>query len=201
MASISVPATGEKIDDPAKVAEFLIPLGILHEEWPVEGRIGPDASAEEILTAYKPEIDRLKAGGGYVVADVINVTPETPGLEEMTAKFDKEHTHVEDEIRFTVRGHGVFWINTEGAVPVFAIEVGPGDLIKVPAGARHWFHLCDDKTIRCIRLFKDPAGWTPDYLNDGIHGEHPPVCWGPSYLPAQGILTEGEEPIDGSVKI
>ena len=186
MASISIPSTGERIDSAEAICDFLRPHGIWHESWAVEGRVTDDATPEEILAEYEPEIERLKARGGFVTADVINVTPETPGLDEMIAKFDKEHTHSEDEVRFTVRGHGVFWVHPQGDAPVFAIEVGPGDLINVPTGTRHWFHLCNDRTIRCIRLFQEKAGWTPEYLDDGVHTDHPPVCWGSSYLQGEG---------------
>ena len=186
MASVKIPANEQRIDDPAKITEFLAPYGIWHESWPVEGRVGAEATPEEILAAYEPEIERLKERGGFVTADVVSVTPDTPGLEEMLAKFDKEHTHSEDEVRFTVRGHGVFWVNPEGEDPVFAIEVGPGDLINVPTGTRHWFHLCGDKTIRCIRLFQETSGWTPEYMDSGLHVDHPPVCWGGNYLAGEG---------------
>ena len=46
-----------------------------------------------------------------MTADVINVTPETPGLDAMLEKFSKEHTHTEDEVRFTVKGGGIFHIH------------------------------------------------------------------------------------------
>ncbi|MGB0717399.1 MAG: hypothetical protein ACPGXK_16090, partial [Phycisphaerae bacterium] len=65
---------------------------------------------------------------------------------------------------------------------VFAVQVGPGDLINVPRGTKHWFNLCDDRQIRCIRLFQDPGGWTPHYIEDGVHAGYQPVCWGPTYL-------------------
>lgn len=196
MATVKVPASDRQIDDSTEIAAFLKPYGIWHERWEVEGRIGSDAEADEILSAYAPEIDRLKQAGGYVTADVINVSPETPGLDEMLARFDKEHTHSEDEVRFTVRGHGVFWINPAGDDPVFAIEVGVGDLINVPNGTRHWFHLCSDRTIRCIRLFQDTSGWTPEYLEGGLHTEHPPVCWGPNFVGAEaGSAALGDGPV------
>ncbi len=196
MATLSIPATGQELNDAETISEFLRPYGIWHESWEVEGRIGKDATNEEILEAYKPEIERLKQAGAFVTADVINVTPDTPGLEEMLARFDKEHTHSEDEVRFTVQGKGVFWINPEGPDPVFAIQVGAGDLINVPMGTKHWFHLCDDKTIRCIRLFQDKSGWTPEYLPEGLHSNHPPVCWGPNYLP-----TDKASDLEGPVKL
>lgn len=185
MARVTVHDEDRRIEDPQEITAFLKPFGIWYEKWDVEGRIGADATNEDILEAYAPEIDRLKQQGGYVTADVINVTPETEGLEAMLNKFNKEHTHSEDEVRFTVRGGGIFHIRPEGG-PVFAIQVESGDLIGVPAGARHWFDLCDDQMIRCIRLFQDPAGWTPHYVDDGVHQNYTPLCWGPNYLPTEG---------------
>ena len=195
MARITIQDENRRIEDVNEIREFLEPFGIWYEKWDVEGRIGPDASNEEILEAYKPEIERLKAECGFVTADVINVTPETPGLDDMLAKFDKEHTHSEDEVRFTVKGSGVFHINPENG-PVFSITVESGDLVNVPNGTQHWFNLCTDKTIRCIRLFEDVSGWTPHYMEDGVHTNYAPLCMGPSYLES-----EGDGGIDSVVKL
>ncbi|MCA9240431.1 MAG: cupin domain-containing protein [Planctomycetales bacterium] len=192
MATVTIAGEDRRIEDPVQVREFLAPFGICYENWDVAGRLGEDPSNEEILATYAPEIERLKQAGGYVTADVINVSPDTPGLDAMLAKFDKEHTHSEDEVRFTVAGRGVFWVHPPGG-PVFSIEVTSGDLINVPAGTKHWFHLCEDRQIRCIRLFQDPSGWTPEYIPCGIHTEHAPVCWGPSYLPKQDDLPKAVE--------
>lgn len=193
MATITVSNDNRKINAPAVITEFLAPFGIWYENWPVEGRLAADATSEQILAEYAPEIERLKQRGGYVTADVINVAPDTPNLDAMLAKFDKEHTHSEDEVRFTVEGRGVFWVHpNEG--PVFSIEVEAGDLINVPAGTQHWFHLCDDRRIRCIRLFEDTAGWTPEYVDGAVQGEHPPVCWGESFL-------AGETQVEPVVKL
>lgn len=41
-----------------------------------------------------------------MVADVIDVDPETPNLEAMLAKFSREHWHNEDEVRFIFEGRG-----------------------------------------------------------------------------------------------
>lgn len=214
MACITIAETGRRLTDTEAIRGFLQPHRIWYEQWDVGGRIGPGATDTEVLAAYTPEIRRLKELGGYATADVINVTPETPGLDAMLARFDKEHTHSEDEVRFTVAGRGVFWINPAGATReasthgrrggsappaganpgVFAIEVSAGDLINVPAGVRHWFHLCDDRTIRCIRLFEDPGGWTPEYLQEGAHTRHAPLCWGPSYLRVDRSIKQVVEP-------
>lgn len=181
MARIRVQDENQEITDRKEIREFLKPFGIVYEKWDVEGRIGPEATNEEILDAYAPEIDRLKEQDGFVTADVINVTPETPGLDAMLAKFNKEHTHSEDEVRFTIKGSGLFHIHPDNA-PVFAIQVESGDLISVPTGTQHWFDLCDDRTIRCIRLFEDTSGWTPHYVDNPVHENYTPVCMGPTYL-------------------
>ena len=82
----------------------------------------PPAIAERLALAGELEqrgleIDRLKAEGGYVTADVIDVKPTTPGLEGMLAKFRREHWHDEDEVRFIIEGRGIFHIHPrEGAV-------------------------------------------------------------------------------------
>lgn len=188
MARVTIHDGERRLEDVTAIREFLAPFGIWYEHWDVEGRIGPEATNEEILQAYAPEIDRLKATGGYVTADVINVTPATPGLDQMLAKFSKEHTHSEDEVRFTVKGGGIFHIHPDNG-PVFAVQVESGDLINVPAGTKHWFDLCDDRTIRCIRLFLDPAGWAPHYVAESVHEKYPPICWGPQYVRAEGAAT------------
>lgn len=188
MAVVTIPTENKRIEDPQEIAAFLAPLGIFYERWDVEGeRVDPDASNEDILSAYKPEIDRLKESGGYVTADVINVTADTPNLQAMLDKFNKEHTHSEDEIRFIVKGRGVFHINPDNG-PVFAIQTDAGDLINVPKGTRHWFDLCEERAIRAIRLFMDPSGWTPEYIEAGVHADYTPVCWGPKFLGPQADL-------------
>ena len=156
-----------------------------YERWTPAHPVADDAPAEEILKAYAREIDELKTRGGYVTADVIDVNPATPGLEEMLAKFKSEHWHDEDEVRFIIAGRGLFHIHsTHGAV--LAIEVEAGDLIRVPRGTLHWFNLCEDRRIRAIRLFQDKAGWTPNYTGSQVDQSFLPVCFGATHFSASG---------------
>ena len=185
MAIVTVPAEGRRISDPAEITTFLAAHGIHYDTWPLEDRVDPAAPAEAILAAYAPEIDELTRRGGFVPADVVDVYPDTPNLEVMLAKFAKEHTHTEDEVRFILQGRGVFHVNPVDR-PVFGIEVWAGDLISVPLGTRHWFDLCTDRRIRAIRLFQDTSGWTPHYLPDGVHAGYEPLCLGPAWVPGAG---------------
>lgn len=190
MAILRIPSEDRVIDDVESIRSFLLPHGIHYDRWAVAGRIDRDASQEEILAAYEPEVTALKERGGYITADVVNVTPDMPNLQEMLDKFNKEHRHAEDEVRFIVKGRGIFYIHPENGDPVYSIEVEEGDLINVPAGTKHWFDLCADRSIRAIRLFKEKAGWTPLYTGDEIAIGYQPLCFGPNFMSAKGIHIE-----------
>jgi len=182
MGIIRIPEEGRTISDAAAMSAFLAQYGIEYERWTPYARLEAGIPGEGVLAAYASKIDELKARGGYVTADVIDVKPETPGLDAMLAKFNSEHWHDEDEVRMIVEGRGLFHIHPPNAA-VFAIEVEAGDLIRVPKGTHHWFDLCGDRRIRAIRLFQDVSGWTPHYTNSGVDRGFQPVCFGPAYFP------------------
>jgi 1,2-dihydroxy-3-keto-5-methylthiopentene dioxygenase len=181
MAVLQIPEEKRTLTDKVEIAEYLGKIGIDYEIWAPSQPLSADATQEDILAAYSADIEQLKTRGGYVTADVINVTAQTPGLDAMLAKFRREHTHSEDEVRFVVQGRGIFHINPKTS-PVVGIEVEPGDLIRVPGGTLHWFNLCSDKEIRCIRLFLDPAGWAPSYSESGVDANFEPVCLGRAFI-------------------
>jgi 1,2-dihydroxy-3-keto-5-methylthiopentene dioxygenase len=178
---VRVPGEGRTITDKAEATTYLAGIDIDYETWEPSHPLAADASNDAILGAYSAEIDKLKTRGGYVTADVINVTPETPGLDEMLARFNREHWHDEDEVRFIIQGRGIFHVHPRNA-PVVAIEVQAGDLIRVPRGTWHWFDLCGDRQIRAIRLFQEKAGWTPQYTDSGVDRGFEPVCLGPAFV-------------------
>jgi 1,2-dihydroxy-3-keto-5-methylthiopentene dioxygenase len=183
MATVRIPDEQRTLTDQDEVTRYLATLGIEYERWPGAERVPAQAAPEEVLSAYAPEIEQLKARGGYVTADVIDVTAQTPNLEAMLDKFRTEHWHDEDEVRFIVRGRGLFHVHPRDAGPVIAIEVEAGDLIRVPRGTWHWFDLCGDRDIRAIRLFQDKSGWTPHYTESGTDRGYQPLCMGPTYIP------------------
>ena len=180
MAVVKIPAEETTLTDPRDVTAFLETRGIEYEQWTPNRELPEDASAEDVLAAYSEQIGALKARGGYVTADVIDVKADTPNLDAMLAKFSREHWHDEDEVRFIIEGRGLFHIHADSGV--FVLEVGKGDLIRVPRGTHHWFDLCVEKRIRAIRLFQDPSGWTPHYTDSGIDRGFQPLCFGPTYV-------------------
>jgi 1,2-dihydroxy-3-keto-5-methylthiopentene dioxygenase len=186
MAAVTIHNENRTLRDEQSIRECLKTFGIDYERWAPAHDVTADASAADVLSAYAKEIDDLKTRGGYVTADVIDVTPETPGLDEMLAKFDREHWHDEDEVRFVIAGHGLFHIHAEASV--VAIEVEAGDLLRVPKGTRHWFNLCGDRRIRAIRLFQDTSGWTPHYTGSEVDRNYQPMCLGTSFLPQTEVV-------------
>lgn len=107
-------------------------------------------------------IEAVKREHGYVDEDFVELGPGTPDLEAICAKFDREHFHTEDEVRFVVSGAGVFDVRDE-ADRWIRIEVSEGDMIVIPAHTHHRFHLTEAKQIRCMRLFANRDGWAPMY--------------------------------------
>ena len=184
MALLRIPALEMTIKEADRIKEYLAGVGIGYERWNTDHDLSDQTPAEKILEAYAKEIEVLNASGGYVAADVIDINAETPNLQVMLDKFNKEHWHDEDEVRFMIEGHGMFHINPKTS-PVVAIEVEKGDLIRVPAGTLHWFDVCADRRIRVIRLFQDAAGWTPHYTENGVEKGYMPVCFGFNFIPQQ----------------
>ena len=186
MALLKIPDEDRTLTDGDSVRGFLAEYGIEYERAGSAPGLSSTSTSDEILAAWAPKLDALKARGGYVVADVIDVKPETPNLDAMLKRFSSEHWHDEDEVRLIVEGRGLFHIHPPGK-PVFALEVEAGDLIRVPRGTHHWFDLCGEKRIRAIRLFQDPFGWTPHYTESGEDTKFQPLCFGPAYIPSARV--------------
>lgn len=169
MAIVTKQSTGESVTDPARITALLAEHGIVFERWDIsryDAGVRPAGVDEQahILAAFADEVAAISKARGYTAADVIALTPATPNLDAICAKFDKEHTHSEDEVRFVVHGRGVFAVRGRDG-EFYDVEVHPGDLLAVPEGTRHYFTLCEDRTIQCIRLFTDPSGWVANYVD------------------------------------
>jgi|SRR5450432_697456 1,2-dihydroxy-3-keto-5-methylthiopentene dioxygenase len=199
MAVLRISEENRIVKDHEAIRAYLANMGIEYQRWELLSDDLADATSDQILAAYATQIEELKCRGGYVTADVIDVNASTPGLDAMLSRFNIEHRHDEDEVRFIIAGRGLFHIHAPTG-PVVAIEVEAGDLIRVPRGTRHWFDLCGDRRIRAIRLFQDSAGWTPQYTGSGVDRDYDPVCWGPRYLPPQPASGQGLPSNSGPAK-
>ncbi len=165
------------ITDPVEIRAHLAPFGIQYDQWKLHPDIDAASSGDAILAAYRDQIEQVSKEGGFTKVDVVDVNPSTPGLDAMLARFSNEHWHDEEEVRFTVHGRGLYHVHVPNG-PVAAPEVQPGDMIRVPRGTLHWFDLCGDRTIKSVRFFQDPSGWTPHYTGSALEQQHQPLCFG-----------------------
>jgi 1,2-dihydroxy-3-keto-5-methylthiopentene dioxygenase len=170
MAKVRFHDTNEYITDKEEVVAFLNSQEVIYEYWGVD-RLDDnlrnnynltDEEKQQIIEAFKPEIDDISARRGYITADIVVLSENTPNLDALLKKFDHEHHHTDDECRFCVDGHGIFAIKGKDG-RYFDVELEPGDLISVPSYYRHYFTLMEDRKIKAIRLFVTPAGWEAIY--------------------------------------
>lgn len=171
MAVIRFVETNERIENAEEISKYLETQGIIYENWDITKLQGelqqnyevtPERS-EAILNVFKPEIDALSAKRGYKSSDIVVLSKATPNIEDLLVKFQDEHHHTEDEVRFVVDGEGVFTIKGPNDGVYFDVVLYPGDLISVPANIRHWFTLTDLRKVKAIRIFESKDGWVAVY--------------------------------------
>jgi 1,2-dihydroxy-3-keto-5-methylthiopentene dioxygenase len=167
--------TGETLTDVGAIAAELAPLNIGLNAWSTGTEVQSllakqtltDDEKEQVLVGLDHYFERLKADLGYTSRDLIVLHPEVPNLEVLLAKFDKVHTHADDEVRYIVDGEGVFGFVRPDASQV-ELTVQAGEYINVPAGTEHWFYLTPSRRVKAVRYFAGTEGWTPDYTDTPI---------------------------------
>jgi 1,2-dihydroxy-3-keto-5-methylthiopentene dioxygenase len=159
------------IRDPETIADALWDVGVLFERWTAAQAFTPDASQEEVISAYQSSMNRLIDRYEFRTTDVISLRPDHPDKVKLREKFLSEHTHAEFEVRFFVEGKGLFYLHPDDRV--FLVLCEQGDLLSVPAGVKHWFDMGEHPDFRCIRLFSDPEGWIAHYTGNPIAERFP----------------------------
>ena len=162
---------GETTTDPAVIAATLGGLGVQYERWHAYRPLATDAGQDEVLEAYRDEIERLNADHGFQSVDVVSLGPDHPDKVTLRRKFLAEHTHEDFEIRFFVDGRGLFYLHLDGQV--FLVLCERGDLISVPANTTHWFDMGVNPCFKCIRFFTTPEGWLADFTGSDIASRFP----------------------------
>jgi 1,2-dihydroxy-3-keto-5-methylthiopentene dioxygenase len=125
------------------------------------------AEKEQVLTALDSYFEQLKSTAGYQSRDLIALHPEIPNLDEMLAKFDRIHTHADDEVRYIIDGEGIFgFVRPDGSQVELTVQLE--EYINVPAGTEHWFYLTPARRVKAVRYFIDTEGWVPQYTGKEI---------------------------------
>lgn len=167
----------ERTDRPDEIREALSPLNVQFEQWELGRQLAPDASSDDVLAAYRPEVDRICAQGGFRLVDVVRMKPDETDPQwpdkahAARTKFLSEHSHDEDEVRFFVEGSGCFYLHV--GAKVYAVVCEAGDLLWVPQGTSHWFDMGGQPEFTAIRFFEEEDGWIGNFLPDSIASGFP----------------------------
>lgn len=159
------------LTDHAAITARLAGIGVRFEQWATPHALQPGASQDEVIAAYRGDIDRLCVSEGYQAVDVVSLKPDHPDRAAFREKFLDEHTHSEDEVRFFVAGAGQFTLHVQHKV--YEVLCEQGDLISVPDGTRHWFDMSESPYFVAIRLFSNPEGWVASFTGEPIAARFP----------------------------
>ena len=152
--------------DKTEIAQLLKTAGVRYEQWQANAELSDAPEQEEIIQAYAKDIERLKQEDGYITVDAIALDASNPQKDELRKKFLDEHTHSEDEVRFFVKGQGLFSLHIGDKV--YEVLCTKGDLISVPANTPHWFDMGSQPNFIAVRLFNNPEGWVANYTGNTI---------------------------------
>jgi 1,2-dihydroxy-3-keto-5-methylthiopentene dioxygenase len=176
MATLQL-ADGTLITELDAIAHELKPLGIHLHYWAIGNDpelrqllnqdMLTDEEKEQVLAAFESYFEELQRTKSYRARDLVVLHPGVPNLDAALAKFDRIHTHPDDEVRYIIDGEGVFGIVKPDGSQI-RLTVYPEEYINVPAGAEHWFYLTEVRRIKAIRYFSDTDGWVPQYTGREI---------------------------------
>jgi len=79
------------------IAATLAEQGIHFDRWQTAAPIRAGASHEEVIDAYREQIDQLMTERGDTTGDVISLDRDHPQKAELRARFLDEHRYSEDE--------------------------------------------------------------------------------------------------------
>ena len=153
------------------IVEQLAKIGVRFEQWQADAPVQPGASPEQVMAAYRGDIDRLIEEKGFRTVDVVSIAPDHPEREAMRKKFLDEHFHKEDEVRFFVAGSGLFTLHV--GERVYEILCEQGDLIGVPDSTKHWFDMGPLPHFIAIRFFTEPDGWVGHFTGTDLAQRFP----------------------------
>jgi len=127
-----------------------------------------DDEKDQVLTALDDYFKQLQQTADYQSRDLVVLHPGVPNLDTLLAKFDRIHTHADDEVRYIIDGEGIFgFVRPDGSQVELTVEAE--EYINVPAGTEHWFYLTPKRQIKAIRYFTGTEGWVPQYTGTEIH--------------------------------
>lgn len=155
LASLSITLNYWSVGDEPHLRELLAKDSLTEDE------------KEVVLQGLDNYFEQLKQTEGYQSRDLIALHPGIPNLDNLLSKFERIHTHADNEVRYIIDGEGIFgFVRPDGSQVELTIQ--PEEYINVPAGTEHWFYLTPNRRIKAIRYFSNTEGWVPEYTGTEI---------------------------------
>lgn len=153
------------------IVSTLAEQGVHFDRWQAAAPIQSGASQDEVINAYRGQIDQLMTERGYTNVDVISLNSDHPQKAELRAELLREHCYGDDEVRFFVVGHGLYSVHIDDYV--YAVLCEKNDLIVVPAGMAHWFDMGEHPHFMAIGLFNNLEGRVAKLTGEDIASRFP----------------------------
>ena len=163
-----------------QIAQELEPLNIQLNRWVVadqpqlQNLLAQDSLSEDekeqVLKFLDGYFEQLQQTVGYQTRDLMVMHPGIPNLDGLLAKFDRIHTHAEDELRYIIDGECVFgFVRPDGSQVELTVQ--KEEYINVPAGTEHWFYLTRARRVKAVRYFTGTEGWIPVYCDRNVKSQ------------------------------
>jgi 1,2-dihydroxy-3-keto-5-methylthiopentene dioxygenase len=155
------------------ITSTLAEHGVGFERWQAATPTAPGTGQDDVISAYRVQIDTLMTERGYAAVDVISLNGNPPQTAEWRAGFLDEHRQAQDASHYFVAGRGLVTLHIDEYV--YALVCEKNDLITIPAGTRHWIDIGENPHLVAIRLFRNPQGWVAEFTGDKIASHFPPL--------------------------
>lgn len=141
------------------IVSTLATVGVRVERWAASASLQADASQDDLMAAYRDDLDPLIAQGGFATLELFSVDRDTPEQDALRARLRQEHRYAEDKAFFFVAGSGLFNVHVGDAV--YALLCEKNDLLVVPAGTPHWFDMGENPYFIMLRMFNSAEHGAP----------------------------------------
>jgi 1,2-dihydroxy-3-keto-5-methylthiopentene dioxygenase len=158
------------------ITRKLAPLNVQLNHWPtgdnpqlqslLAQEILNEKEKEQVLTSLDGYFEELKSTAGYQSREFAVLYPGSPDVE-LLSRFDKIHTHADDEGAYIIDGEGIFgFVKPDGTQMELTVQAG--EYINMPANTEHWFYMIPPHRIKAICYFSGTESWVPHYTGREI---------------------------------
>ncbi|WP_296248431.1 acireductone dioxygenase [Pseudomonas sp. UBA4194] len=136
------------------IAATLAELGVTFERAESTLPVQAGASQEEVVAAYRAEVDVWMGQGGYLELDVLSIDEDHLGAVQVADGWQREHRLQGDCAICLLAGR--LSVSLHVADYMYTVLCERNDRLVVPAGMPHWLDVGERPRLVALRLFADP---------------------------------------------